>query len=426
MTPVLGILPLFIGVAFLLLGGIFFGISIYFWRRLKQDILLFAQGLQEILKGRSPHQWPKETSLRGLLEELNRYLQEHTKLLDFYQNEAENWSKIAQQIQEGLILLDAAHHILWANPAAEKLLGVGLCPGQSLLEVLRQEEVRRLLARKTNQVEIETFWPQRRVVSIRLEEIAPERKALFLEDVTPFRRLVRMKRDLVAHLAHEIRTPLTAIAGYAENLLAEDLEDQSLAREQLAIILRHARRLAQLLENLLLLSRLETKGLSEGDKIPVSLEDVIKSAQEAVTPQAEKKGLKLSAQSTFSSPPVVQGHPELLVQAVINLLDNAIKFSPKGKEILVQLIETPESWVLEVRDQGPGIPDSEKERIFERFYRGKRGAKGTGLGLALVKHIVLAHGGRVEVESEPGAGACFRIILPKELGEKYSCVGGTP
>ncbi len=384
--------------------------SYLFWRRWQRETGLFVQGLQKIIRGQKPEAWPKEKGLSQTLKDLSQKIHHYQALINQYQEEINRWKLIARELEEGLILIDNEKHILWANTSAERILGVSLIEGHSLKEILRHRECQFSLEVTPQEFEVELFWPVPRQIRIRVLKIAPEMWAIFLKDITPFRRLAQVRRDLVAHMAHEIRTPLTAIAGYAENLLAEEPQDPWTA-EQLNIILRHARRLGKLVEDLLLLSRLETKGLPEEEKTEVSLEEILKSASEVILPQAQEKGVRLKQYIKADRLPLIKGHRDLLVQAVINLLDNAVKFSPPRGIVEIFLEETPEEWKIGVRDHGPGISDSEKDRIFERFYRGKRGGKGTGLGLALVKHIVLAHEGRVEVESEVGSGATFFIYL---------------
>jgi len=406
---------IFLGLCLFLSGAVFFGVSFYYWRRWRGEIKIFSASLRRVLEGAPPGPLPGGPVLRPLVETLAGYLESQRKRLFVCEEERARFSKILEGLREGLIILDQDEKIVFANAAAGKILGLPLRTGHSVREVLRDEAA--LQAMKDGSpdpVEIELFWPMPRVVSLRAVPLPQGMCALLLEDVTPVKKLSQVRRDFVANLTHEIRTPLTAIAGYAENLLAEDLEDKDLVREQLGIILRHARRLGKLIQDLLLLSTLETRGIPQKEKEPLSLEEVLSAALEAVGPQARQKSLEIRFRGEAPSLSLTCGSYDLLVQALTNILDNAVKFSPEKGEVTISLREEGDFWVIEVQDQGPGLPSSERERIFERFYRGKRGqARGTGLGLAIVKHIVLAHGGRIEAESEPGAGACFRIFLPK-------------
>ena len=237
--------------------------------------------------------------------------------------------------------------------------------------------------------------------------------ALILDDVTSLKKLTKIRQEFVSNITHEIRTPLTAITGYAENLLQEDLQDKGLVYKQLSIILRHARRLTNLVNNLLLLSTLETQGIPDSEMESLALQEVIYTAIEAIEPQAKNKKIKICFEK-FSYPALIRGNFDLLVQAVINILNNSVKFSPEGKKIFIVLINDKDHFAILIRDEGPGIPHSEQDRIFERFYQGSKAPKeGSGLGLAITKHIILAHHGKIEVESDLRTGACFKIYLPK-------------
>ncbi len=319
------------------------------------------------------------------------------------------YTALLEPLKEGVVLTNDAGEIIHLNPRAADLLGLSRRQrGLNLKEILREETLWQALAQKEAAVlEIELFWPFPRTLEVTMVPLSEGFVGFILQDVTPFRRLSDIRRDFVSYLAHEIRTPLTAIEGYAENLLDEVPEEQ---REELAVILRNARRLSRLVKDLQTLSRLELQGIPAEEFEEIDLREVVSAATDLMRPKFEEKNLKLSLDLQEAR---IRGHFDHLLRAVVNLLDNAVKFSPEGGTIEISLTPDQGTWVLSIRDQGPGISPSEKERVFERFYRGRRGDKqGTGLGLSIVKHIVLAHGGRVEVESEPGAGATFRLILP--------------
>ncbi len=320
---------------------------------------------------------------------------------------------LLEKLEEGLVICKKDGTIFYVNPKARIYLDLTKDPLPNLFEILRdpllEETIRK--GQKKN-LEKEFFWPRYRFFSLLILPLENDYAGLILQDLTPFKRLLDMRRDFIAHLAHEFRTPLTAIEGYTENLLEEA---PGSLRADLEIILKNTRRLTKLLKDLQVLSRLELQGIPEEDFERLELKEVLFAAVETLFPEATKKDVSLR----FTPPPkstLVQGSFDDLLRAFTNLLENAIKFSPQGGEVRINLGEDRDYWVVKITDQGPGIPDSEKERIFERFYKGKgTGSKGTGLGLAIVKHVARAHGGKVEVESLPGNGSTFRFYLPKKI-----------
>jgi two-component system, OmpR family, phosphate regulon sensor histidine kinase PhoR len=237
-----------------------------------------------------------------------------------------------------------------------------------------------------------------------------------LNDVTRLKRLEAVRRDFVANVSHELKTPVTSIKGFAETLEDGALEDPEAARRFVRIIAGQADRLNSIIEDLLALSTLEQSTdspllqLEEAD-----LCDVVAVALAVCGPKANAKHITL--REVCSGSLVARVSPPLLEQAVANLVDNAVKYSAEGGDVEVALVDGRDEIVVSVRDQGQGVPREHLPRLFERFYRvdkaRSRDMGGTGLGLAIVKHIAQIHGGRVSVESVLGQGSTFRIHLPR-------------
>jgi two-component system phosphate regulon sensor histidine kinase PhoR len=237
---------------------------------------------------------------------------------------------------------------------------------------------------------------------------------LVLHDITDLRKLERVRRDFVANVSHEFRTPLTAIQGFAETLLAGALDDPQNRGKFLQIIVEHSRRLARLTEDLLMLSKMDADRLEfETRRIPVG--PFIESCIETAQPRARDKDLRLSVNQANKIPDIA-GDRRRLTEVLQNLLDNAIQYTPAGGKIMVSAGVTGAEVVFTVSDTGIGIPLTEQPRIFERFYRvdvaRSREVGGTGLGLAIAKHLVEGYGGRLWVESEVGHGSQFHFSVP--------------
>ena len=326
---------------------------------------------------------------------------------------------------EGLIVLDARGRIRLVNRAAERLFSFSrMMAGGTLLEAIRNHEVAALATRAAtetapieSEIRIEGASPrvlQISAVALRDSTQAPAGAVLVIHDVTLLRELEGVRQDFVANVSHELRTPLSLIKSAAETLIDGAKNDPVALGRFLDIIDKHANRLTLLIDDLLLLARLDS-GRVDLNFEPVLLRVAAQEALDDFALVAQARGVTLEN----STPPGVaaQADPERLRQVLSNLIDNAIKYGrADGRVSLSGRVLTDGRVELSVRDDGPGIPLDAKERVFERFFRvdkaRSREQGGTGLGLAIVKNVIQAHGGEVRVESAPGAGTEFFLTLP--------------
>jgi two-component system phosphate regulon sensor histidine kinase PhoR len=326
---------------------------------------------------------------------------------------------------EGILVLDVGGKIVRVNRAAESIFGFSrMMAGGTLLEAVRHHELAALAHRVTSQEapieqEIRIERPAARIlqvsaVALRTAAGAPAGVVLVVHDVTRLRQLEAMRQEFVANVSHELRTPLSLIKSAAETLIDGGRNDPAVTARFLEIIDKHATRLTRLIDDLLLLSRLESDRVAI-TVVPVAVRTLAQEALDDVTLMAAGRDVTLA--NEVPEPLVARGDAEQLQHVFGNLLSNAIKYGRTGGHVTVTARPLGESAVeVAVRDDGPGIPVEAQGRVFERFYRvdkaRSREQGGTGLGLSIVKHVVQAHGGEVRVESEPGHGAAFFFTLP--------------
>ena len=325
---------------------------------------------------------------------------------------------------EGVAVVNGSERLVFANPGFAEILGLDMPPtsGSALVEVVRQTElleaVRQVLGGEPRvQSEIVTGTLRQHYFAITVAAVRAgdtSGAVVVLHDITELRRLERVRRDFVANVSHEFRTPLTAIQGFAETLLAGALDDPQNRTRFLEIILEHSRRLARLTEDLLVLSKMDAERL-ELEIRRLSVSQLIESCLETAQRRATEKDLQISVNMPQGLPDIA-GDRRRLAEVLQNLLDNAIQYTLPGGQIIVRAENAVDEVVLTVSDTGIGIPKADQSRIFERFYRvdaaRSREAGGTGLGLAIAKHLVEVHGGRLWVESEIGQGSQFHFSIP--------------
>lgn len=325
---------------------------------------------------------------------------------------------------EGVLVLDNAGHILSANPAFRELLGAwGEIDGRPVREVIRNVEINRLLddVRASSDPILRDIEIQRptshRVMLTHGIGIPTEGKRegllIVFHDVTQLRRLDRVRRDFVANASHELRTPLTAIQGYAETLATGSLSPKD-AAPQLEIILRNARRMSQLIEDLITLSRIEEEP-EPNERSPIDVERVASQMLADLQPRFERAQLTAEVVSTSDSP--LAWADRLSVEQILeNLVTNAIRYTDAGGSVTILIENKAERLQITVSDTGIGIPEESQDRIFERFYRvdaaRTRAVGSTGLGLSIARRLVEALGGQIGVDSQLGAGSHFWFNLP--------------
>jgi two-component system, OmpR family, phosphate regulon sensor histidine kinase PhoR len=333
-------------------------------------------------------------------------------------------SAILGSMVEGVAVVNAAERLVFANQGFADILELDVPPksGSALVEIVRQTEmieaVRQVLAGEPRvEAEIVTGTLRQHffaatVAAVRAGETSGA--VVVLHDITELRKLERVRRDFVANVSHEFKTPLTAIQGFSETLLAGAIDDPQNRERFLGIILEHSRRLARLTDDLLKLSQMDADRL-ELEIRRVSVAELIESCLETAQHRAAEKDIRVYV-SQSNELPDIAGDRRRLAEVLQNLLDNATQYTLPGGRITLSAEVRDADVVFTVSDTGIGIPKADQSRIFERFYRvdaaRSREAGGTGLGLAIAKHLVEVHGGRIWVESEIGQGSQFNFSVP--------------
>jgi len=352
----------------------------------------------------------RKDEIGRLANSFNKMSEELKRLFDNLTLKQEELNSIISSLEEGLLVLDKEGKIILFNESLKKIVQINP-EGKFWWEVLRNPEMGNLIgkAKKEERISSKELELNGKIFLCSFVFMASKEELIIvLHDITEFKKLEKIKKDFVVNVSHELRTPLTAIKGYVETLEEETKGD---AKHYLDIIKRHTERLINIVNDLLLLSELEEKGLTQ-IKENVNLEEIAKNICKIFEQKAKEKGLKLNL--ICEDGPVIRGDPFKLEQMFINLIDNAIKYTEEG-EVIVSLKRVDKKVIVSVRDTGIGIPDEHLPRIFERFYvvdksRSKK-LGGTGLGLSIVKHVVLLHNGKIDVKSKVGKGTEFIITF---------------
>jgi two-component system phosphate regulon sensor histidine kinase PhoR len=350
--------------------------------------------------------------IKELADSYNYMTEELSKNIHELSRQREELRSIITSIQSGLFVLDKNGKIVLNNKSTEEIVQKTNITGKPYWTVVKSvdlfELVQEALGERTSvSREIELFGHHYQCNATYLPNM--EELVIVMHDITGMKRLQRIKRDFVSNVSHEMRTPLTAIKGYAETMQGLDEENES----YLNIIRRHTDRLINIVQDLLILSEMEEIGMKL-DLDMVDVNETITNIMKIFKHRVEEKGLTIELELDARIPPL-RADQLKLEQAFINVIDNAVKYTEKGTiRISTKIIEG--FLIVEIQDTGIGIPERHIPRLFERFYTvdksHSRKLGGTGLGLSIVKHIILLHNGIIDVESESGRGTTFRIDLP--------------
>jgi two-component system phosphate regulon sensor histidine kinase PhoR len=364
--------------------------------------------------------------LAETMNEMAKQLNEKIRTIIDQRNERE---AILTSMVEGVIAFDNMERVISLNHAAAQMLGVEInqVVGRYLQESFRIANLHKFVARilesgETQEEEISLQDKASRILQLHGSPLHDEKgqnlgAVIVLHDITRLHQLETIRRDFVANVSHELRTPITSIKGFVETLRDGGVHSPEDTEKFLGIIARQTERLNSIIEDLLTLSELEQ---TERGNIGIEfaqLKSVLHGAIAICEPKASAKNIQLRLQCDANLKANINA--PLLEQAVTNLIDNAIKYSEAKSSIEISAKSEDTGIAIKVTDHGCGIEKVHLPRLFERFYRVDRARSrelgGTGLGLSIVRHIILAHGGRVSVESVPGKGSTFTIFLPSYI-----------
>lgn len=326
---------------------------------------------------------------------------------------------------DATVILDAEGGIEWFNGAAQPLLGLqpGRDVGQRIANLVRNPEFRHFLALGSHSEPMRMPSPadEQILLSFRVVPYGKEQRLLIARDVSQQQRLEQMRRDFVANVSHELRTPLTVVGGFLETLLDESEEYPEHLARSLQLMSQQAGRMSHIVEDLLLLSRLETDG-NRPPRESVAVASMLKMVEAGMAPLASEKGLQLQFECDEGL--WLYGAEKELYSAFSNLITNALRYTPAGGRVTVRWYRDKQGAHFEVEDTGMGIAPHHIPRLTERFYRvdvgRSRDVGGTGLGLAIVKHVLNRHNGNLRISSTINRGSTFSCNFPTELivGEK--------
>jgi len=407
------------------------GIGIFVAGRVTRPVVEMQDVARQMSEGhfdvRAPARSPDEIGTLG--RSLNVMAGRLREKIGDLEREQAKAKAVLDAMVEGVIATDGHDHIILINERARGIFGLGTArvERRPLLEVVRNVNLHDVLVAGRDAMdggvvsrEVRLPEPADRVLQVHavgLKFPGDERGVVvILHDITELRRLEQVRTEFVANVSHELRTPLTAIQGYLETLLDGALEEREHARKFLEIVFRHTERLGRLTDDLTDLSNIELGKVSLRLE-PTSVAEIADSVVTIISPRASGGQVKVEARLPVDLPEVLADR-DRLSQILINLVDNAVKYTPKGGQVTVEGRVDPAGMVeVTVRDTGVGIPKADLPRLTERFYQvdkaRSRDLGGTGLGLAIVKHLVLAHGGELDIESELWKGTSVRFTLPR-------------
>jgi two-component system phosphate regulon sensor histidine kinase PhoR len=419
------------------IGGLLIAIlaailSLVVSRRISRPIEEIRKGAECFAQGDFKCRLPLSGSeeLGSLSETMNQMAIELQERINGMREQRNELEAVLSSMIEGVIALDKEERVISINQAAAQMFETnpGSAQGRSIQEVVRNSDLQNFVRNALSsegpvECDIVLYSDGERVLnghSTVLHDAGGNRigALIVLNDVTRLRRLENIRRDFVANVSHEIKTPITAIKGFVETLRDAAMTNGKDADRFLAIIQKHVDRLDAIIEDLLSLSRIEEDVETEEIVLEEGrIRDVLLTAIQVCQVKAAPKNIRVEL--SCSEDLKAKINPPLLEQAVVNLLDNAIKYSDADSEVQVEAKRADSKILINVRDQGCGIDKKHLSRLFERFYRvdnaRSRKMGGTGLGLAIVKHITQAHGGHVTVDSTPEKGSTFSLHLPTNL-----------
>jgi two-component system phosphate regulon sensor histidine kinase PhoR len=423
-----------IAIAVIIIAVIAALVSFAVSRRISRPLGDITVGARRFASGDLNHKLrvPDSEEIGALAQALNEMAGQLDNRIETVLRQRNELKAVLTSMVEGVVAVDSRENILSLNQAAGDLLGVdpAKAQGRGLREIIRNSDLQSFVAEALSsqepvetQVSIQDADGRKHLqihgTILRDAQSATIGAVIVLNDVTRLRQLEMIRRDFVANVSHEIRTPITSIKGFVETLVETlqegALENREDAEKFLGIIGKQADRLAAIVTDLLLLSRVEEGGpRAEMGIAKTRVADVVKAAVEICSMKASQKNVTIAADCAETITAFIA--PALFEQALVNLIDNAVKYSDEGAEVRVQCVQDEKETLVHVRDTGCGIEIKHVPRLFERFYRvdkaRSRSLGGTGLGLAIVKHIAQAHGGYATVESTPGRGSTFTIHLP--------------
>ncbi|MEW6170608.1 MAG: two-component system histidine kinase PnpS [Candidatus Omnitrophota bacterium] len=362
---------------------------------------------------------------RDLKLELANLESSLSKQIDLGFTQEAKLEAVLSSMAEGVLVVDNAGKILLMNPSLRKIFLIDFPPENRLpLEVIRNIYIQEIIDntlknQKLISQEILLTSPEEKSLKINSAPILKDKKIkgamLVFHDITELKRLEKIRQEFVANVSHELRTPLTTIKGYAETLLEGALNDKENSKDFINIIYHDSQRLSKLIDDLLDLSKIES-GKLDLVFLPINIKDVVKQALAILDNLAKEKNISMNVEIPKDLPKVLVDESRIL-QVILNLIDNAIKYTPIQGKIKIEASLDDKFVQVNISDTGIGIPEVDITRIFERFYRvdkaRSRELGGTGLGLSIVKHIIQAHNGQVWVKSELGKGSVFSFTLPK-------------
>jgi two-component system, OmpR family, phosphate regulon sensor histidine kinase PhoR len=411
----------------LLVGGVALSLTYLITSRIMRPLYQLTDAAEAVAAGDYRQRIPAgaKDEIGALARAVDHMRQALTRQVLALQENSQRLETVLSSMSEGVLAVNGERHVLLANEASRRLLGIETRAviGRPLLEVTRNRVVREAVEESFRldepyEFEFEISGLQRRHLALRAARLPGEPcpgVVVVLYDVSDLRRLENVRREFVANVSHELKTPLSAIKAYAETLRMGAIHDQQHNEAFVARIEEQADRLHQLIQDLLHLARVES-GREAFDIRDVSLGTVFDSCLPAYRERAHAEQLTLDIEPSPTDL-VIRADESGLMTILDNLVANAIQYTPRGGRVIVRWRGEGNGAVIEVEDTGVGISPRDQARIFERFYRvdkaRSRELGGTGLGLAIVKHLTQAFAGQVSVQSELGQGSVFRVWLPR-------------